>query len=139
MRGGTYILCYFRADGQKIRSIERAVQLSENIMRVLVLCTEGRNKEDIERDTAAMPAEESRHESTRVVVERTGEEISVGKPAETDVVQPSQGEAEDTKLSEDEGPVEDGKPAEDEQATEDKGPVEDKDTVGQEEPAKEQP
>ncbi len=39
---GTYILCYFNADGQKIRQIERDAQLSESIMRVLILGTEGR-------------------------------------------------------------------------------------------------
>ena len=49
---GAYILCYFHADGQKIRQIERDAQLSELIFRVLVLGTEGRSKEDIERDTA---------------------------------------------------------------------------------------
>ena len=46
---GTYILCYFRADGQKIREIERAVQLSERIMRVLILRAEGMSQEDVER------------------------------------------------------------------------------------------
>lgn len=39
---GTYILCYFHADGQKIRQIERDAQLSELILRVLILGTEGR-------------------------------------------------------------------------------------------------
>jgi len=39
---GTYILCYFHADGQNIRQIERDAQLSESIMRVLILGTEGR-------------------------------------------------------------------------------------------------
>ena len=48
---GTYILCYFHADGQKIRQIERDAQLSELILRVLILGTEGRDKEDIEKDT----------------------------------------------------------------------------------------
>jgi small subunit ribosomal protein S6 len=59
---GTYILCYFHADGQKIRQIERDAQLSELILRVLILGTEGRSKEDIERDIASqsvgpLPAE----------------------------------------------------------------------------------
>ena len=48
---GTYILCYFHADGQKIRQIERDAQLSELILRVLILGTEDRSKEDIEKDT----------------------------------------------------------------------------------------
>jgi small subunit ribosomal protein S6 len=50
---GTYILCYFNADGQKIRQIERDAQLSERIMRALILSTAGRDKEDIERDIAS--------------------------------------------------------------------------------------
>ena len=53
---GTYILCYFHADGQNIRQIERDAQLSEKIMRVLILGTEGRDKECIERDIASQPA-----------------------------------------------------------------------------------
>jgi small subunit ribosomal protein S6 len=52
---GTYILCYFQADGQKIRQIERDAQLSELILRVLILGTEGRSKEDIEQDIASQP------------------------------------------------------------------------------------
>jgi len=39
---GTYILCYFRADGPRIAGIEKDVQLSEKVMRVLVLGTEKR-------------------------------------------------------------------------------------------------
>ncbi len=50
---GTYILCYFHADGQKIRQIERDAQLSEPILRVLILGTEGRDKEYIEKDIAS--------------------------------------------------------------------------------------
>ena len=34
---GTYILCYFNADGDSIAGIERDVRLSERIMRVLIL------------------------------------------------------------------------------------------------------
>ena len=33
---GTYILCYFHADGQKIRQIERDARLSEPILRALI-------------------------------------------------------------------------------------------------------
>ena len=47
---GTYILCYFRADGEKIRNIEKDVQLSEQIMRVLILSAETREKEAVEGD-----------------------------------------------------------------------------------------
>jgi ribosomal protein S6 len=34
---GTYILCYFSADSEKIRDIERDVQLTERILRLLIL------------------------------------------------------------------------------------------------------
>jgi small subunit ribosomal protein S6 len=54
---GTYILCYFKAEGDKIREIERDVQLSERIMRALILNAEQQTKEDIEKDTPAMLAE----------------------------------------------------------------------------------
>ncbi len=57
---GTYILCYFRADGGKVREIERAVQLSEQIMRVLILSAEAMSKEDMEKDTPAMKVEKQR-------------------------------------------------------------------------------
>ena len=54
---GTYVLCYFKADGGKISEIERDVRLSEQIMRVLILSTEAMSPEDIEKETPAMLAE----------------------------------------------------------------------------------
>lgn len=54
---GTYIICYFRVDGQKIQDIEKSVQLSERIMRVLILNAEHMTAEDIEKDTPAARAE----------------------------------------------------------------------------------
>lgn len=47
---GMYILSYFRADGGRIGDIEKDVQLSERIMRVLILSTETRDMKDIEKD-----------------------------------------------------------------------------------------
>jgi ribosomal protein S6 len=47
---GTYILCYFKADGRKIGGIEKDVLLSEKVMRVLILTTEGRPADLIEKD-----------------------------------------------------------------------------------------
>ena len=60
---GTYILCYFRADGQKIQGIEKAVHLSEKIIRVLILGTEQMTKEDIEKDTPAAKAEKEKQKT----------------------------------------------------------------------------
>ncbi len=58
---GTYILTYFKVDGQKIHEIERDVQLSERIMRVMILNAEHKGREDIEADTSEMPAEQLAH------------------------------------------------------------------------------
>jgi small subunit ribosomal protein S6 len=61
---GTYILCYFKVEGQKIQGIEKAVQLSEKIMRALILSTEQMTKEDIEKDTPAVKAEKEKQKTT---------------------------------------------------------------------------
>lgn len=57
---GTYILCYFRANGERIRDIEKAVHLSEQIIRVLILSAERLKPEDIEKDTPAIKAEKEK-------------------------------------------------------------------------------
>lgn len=81
---GTYILCYFRADGERIRDIERDVHLSERIMRVLILCAETREKRDIEKDlisqkdsemetskdTPAEQAEKEKHKAAQKAAEK---------------------------------------------------------------------
>lgn len=54
---GTYILCYFRTEGRRIPEIERAVQLSEQIMRVLILNAEVMTREDMEKETPAEKAD----------------------------------------------------------------------------------
>jgi len=63
---GTYILCYFRVDGYRIPDIERNVQLSEQIMRVLIVNTENRTIKDIEKDPPAVQAEEHKDEVEQV-------------------------------------------------------------------------
>ena len=55
---GTYILAYFKADTQRIGGIEKDVQLNEKIMRVLILTTEGRPQDVIDRDIAGLPRPE---------------------------------------------------------------------------------
>ena len=57
---GTYILSYFRVDGGRIQDIERSVQLSDKIMRVLILSTEQLSPEDIEKDTPATKMEKEK-------------------------------------------------------------------------------
>jgi small subunit ribosomal protein S6 len=51
---GTYILAYFECSSSKIRPLERDVQLSEEILRVLVVRTDRMTQEDMEKPTPAM-------------------------------------------------------------------------------------
>jgi len=54
---GTYILCYFKADCDKIQDVEKAVQLSDHVMRVLILTTDQMTEEDMKRETPLVKAE----------------------------------------------------------------------------------
>lgn len=96
---GTYILCYFRADGNRIQDIEKAVQLSERIMRVLVLSAEERDEADIEKDlaepkstaavenkTAAERTEGPEQEAAEETAEETEEAAEVPEEAEKKLV-----------------------------------------------------
>ncbi len=71
---GTYILCYFRADGERIREIEKAVQLSDQIMRVLILSAEAIGQGDIEKETPAELAEKQGQQSPQETDEVAEEE-----------------------------------------------------------------
>jgi small subunit ribosomal protein S6 len=62
---GTYILCYFRADTSRIREIERAVQLSEQIMRVLILSVEKQKITEPQKPVSEIPVEESEPEQEK--------------------------------------------------------------------------
>ena len=53
---GTYILVYFNGDPEKISLVERDVQLSESLMRVMILRTDKMSQEDIDKDTPATKA-----------------------------------------------------------------------------------
>ncbi len=72
---GTYILCYFRSEGAKIQEIERAVQLSERIMRVLILNAENMRQEDIDKATPAALAVE-RAEAAAAASEEQEQEVA---------------------------------------------------------------
>lgn len=56
---GTYILVYFNVDTQKIAGIERDVQLSEDVMRVLILQGEHITEEFMNKETPLMVAEKA--------------------------------------------------------------------------------
>ena len=97
---GTYILCYFKAPGPRITEIEKDVQLSERIMRALILSAEPMSQADMDRET---PLE---------VAERLGRPVAVvaavaPKPeaaVEEEIVVPEEIEAQ-----EDIGPAEEEK------------------------------
>ena len=77
---GTYILCYFRSDGQNNHQIETAVQLSEKIIRVLILCVDWMTDEDIEKDTPATRDEKEKQE--RAAAREAAEQAKAAKAAE---------------------------------------------------------
>jgi small subunit ribosomal protein S6 len=85
---GTYIPCYFRAEGEKLRDIERDVQLSERIMRVLILCADHLTQEDVEKDTPFVQAEKHKQKAVQASKEESGTK------------RPQQEESEDSKGSE---------------------------------------
>jgi len=74
---GTYILCYFRSDGQNNNQIETAVQLSEKIIRVLILCVDWMTDEDIEKDTPA--TKEEKEKQQRAAVREAAEQAKAAK------------------------------------------------------------
>jgi len=84
---GAYVLCFFRADGERVQSIEKDVQLSEQIMRVLILSAETREKEALEESTAESESEARKggDESAPAKAEgKTGETKSLQKERETE-------------------------------------------------------
>jgi small subunit ribosomal protein S6 len=99
---GTYLLCYFKVDGREIQGIEKAVQLSESIIRVLILSTEQMSQEDIDKDTPAAKAEKEK-------------EKAVSEQAQQDEQEPA-AEAEDVPFTEEVPVGEDIQAVEDDQA-----------------------
>jgi len=99
---GTYILSYFRVDGERIQDIERSVQLSEKIMRVLILSAERQRPEDIEKDTPATKVEmekENRKASKKAAQEPEVKQVSA--PEEAGEAEKAEGveQREETKQS----------------------------------------
>jgi len=111
---GTYILCYFTSDGQKNDEIEKAVQLSERFIRVLILNADWMTAEDIEKDTPATKAEK---EGQRTPEERAPE-------AEQDREDPNQEDdvAEESKPEPDKEDESDDDTDDDSESSEDSEP-----------------
>ncbi len=93
---GTYILCYFHADGQKIRQIERDAQLSEKILRVLILAASGR---ETSGDVAGRPVPDDVSDK-KEDIERGITSRGPKKPDEVKANLPSPAEGGDAKAGE---------------------------------------
>lgn len=79
---GTYILVYFNSDTEKLSVIERDFQLSERIIRALILRGDHITKEDMEKDTPFQMFEKG------VVPPPSPAAVVAEKPAISDVVIP---------------------------------------------------
>lgn len=76
---GTYILAYFNCDTDKITGIERDVQLSEQLIRVLILRTDKMTEKDLQKATplesaASHPEEDDSAEDTDASDDQTAAE-----------------------------------------------------------------
>lgn len=120
---GTYILCYFKADGDKIQGIEKDVQLSEKIIRVLILSTEQMSKEDIEKDTPAVKAEKEKEKALAVQAEDAQE--SPQSDEEQDSTAEDTEVAEEVQTSEETEAAEEAQTEEGIEVTEQQEPQED--------------
>ena len=67
---GTYILCYCRVEPTLIGSIERDVQLNENLLRVLILNAEHMSEEAMQSLTPLMHREAAEVKSAEEAAER---------------------------------------------------------------------
>lgn len=89
---GTYLLCYFRSDGQQNQEIERDVQISERIIRVLILCVDWMTDEDMEKDTPATKVDKEKQAR-----EAAREAAKQAKAAESQAKEEAAPEAEPTE------------------------------------------
>ncbi|MCK5226311.1 MAG: 30S ribosomal protein S6 [Planctomycetes bacterium] len=79
---GTYILVYFKADGSTITQIERDVQLSENILRVLILTAEHMTPEDLEKETPSAAVERQQQQAAKAAEEKAALRAEKAEQAE---------------------------------------------------------
>lgn len=86
---GTYILAYFKCDGEKIQEIEKTVQLSEKIMRVLILNAEHMTQDDIEKDTPSTKAEKAQEEREAAVEAKIAEAKAASETTAAEPVAPA--------------------------------------------------
>ncbi len=72
---GTYILVYFNCDPEKVKGVERDVQLSELVMRVLILRTDRMTQDDIEKATPAETARDEARAAEEESPDEQGEDV----------------------------------------------------------------
>ena len=103
---GTYILCYFKAPGPRITEIEKDIQLSERIMRALVLSAEAMSEADINKETPLERAEKlgqpAAQAAAPVVVEPEIPEAETVVPEEEIAVPEEMAEEENIEQTEEE-------------------------------------
>jgi len=117
---GTYMLCYFKAEGRKIQGIEKDVQLSETVIRVLILSTEQMTKEDIEKDTPATKTEKEKavaEQSQEAEVSEQSDQSEEPATEQTQIV-------DEAKTSEDVEQAEETEEPEETRKTDDAGQAE---------------
>jgi len=80
---GVYILTYFRSEGPRIHELERDVELSEKIVRAMILNAEHLTDADLAKDTPAQRTEKQSQQpvATAATVETQAEAVSTEVPA----------------------------------------------------------
>ena len=86
---GTYILIYFNCDPLRVNEIERDVQLSETLMRAMILRTDRMSPGEIEKPTPAMIAE------TQAAAEQTDQTADASLPEADNVDDDTEVEVDD--------------------------------------------
>lgn len=83
---GTYILVYFNCDPLRVHEVERDVQLSETLMRVMILRTDEMTQDEINKPTPLMVAETQAKTDAAAVADRAAAiNIDVEDDVEDDV------------------------------------------------------
>ena len=91
---GTYILSYFNCDPGRIGAIERDVQLSEQILRVMILTTEKMSESDVGKDTPAALVEKAAVVAEAKAAEKAALEAEAQAAAEAEAAEKAVLEAE---------------------------------------------
>ncbi|MCD6394640.1 MAG: 30S ribosomal protein S6 [Planctomycetes bacterium] len=97
---GTYILAYFDCDPDRIGSIERDVQLSEKVIRVLILRTDRMTAEMMDKATPAMVESAAAEARVAAAEARAAEAIAAAEAKAAEAAVEAEAvpeESEDTK------------------------------------------